>query len=317
MEKLTIGLATFDDFDGLYFTIQSIRINNPDLLDRIEWVIIDNNPTSPHGQCIRDFVKWIQEPVQYLPYTKKQSTTVRNKIFDLSETEYTISIDSHVIFEPNALKRLIDYFDDGLDKGNLLQGPIIYDDCVNYGTHFTSDWESGMWGQWGTDIRGSDADKAPFEIPSQGLGVFACRTDSWLRFNKNFQGFGGEEGYIHEKYRKNGKKAMCLPFLRWMHRFQRPVAPTYPNNLATRFENYVIGFLELELELDDCITHFRKHINSIEIDAILGKYDLVPKKDTPCGCSERKISIESRDNPSTVTTIKSGCCKCKKKRTSE
>jgi len=274
MEKLTIGLATFDDFDGLYFTIQSIRLNNPDLLDRIEWIVIDNNPFGAHGQCIRDFIKWVKEPLQYLPYTNKQSTTVRNKIFDLSETEYTMSVDSHVLFEPNSIKKLIEYFDEDKDQGNLLQGPILYDDFENYSTHFTNEWSSGMWGCWGTDERGSSADNDPFPITNQGLGVFACRTSEWLRFNKDFVGFGGEEGYIHEKYIQAGKTTMCLPFLRWLHRFQRPVTPTYPNNLKTRFENYVIGFKELDLDLTECITHYKTHLTTTEINTILAKHEL-------------------------------------------
>jgi hypothetical protein len=49
-------------------------------------------------------------------------------------------------------------------------------------------------------------------IPAQGMGVFACRKNNWLGFNPKFRGFGGEEGYIHEKYRKNGKQVICLPF---------------------------------------------------------------------------------------------------------
>ena len=46
MNKITIGTCVYDDYDGVYFTIQSIRLNNPDLLDRIEFVIINNNPKS-------------------------------------------------------------------------------------------------------------------------------------------------------------------------------------------------------------------------------------------------------------------------------
>ena len=43
---------------------------------------------------------------------------------------------------------------------------------------------------------------APFEMGMQGLGVFACRKAAWPGFNPRFSGFGGEEGYIHEKIRR-------------------------------------------------------------------------------------------------------------------
>ena len=49
----------------------------------------------------------------------------------------------------------------------------------------------------GTDDRGRDSNGEPFEIPMQGLGMFSCRKEAWLGFNPLFNGFGGEEGYIH------------------------------------------------------------------------------------------------------------------------
>ena len=269
MRKLTIGMATHDDFDGVYFTIQSIRLFHPEILDDVEWVIIDNNPKSGHSKCIRNLMNWIKEPVQYLPYTNKQSTTVRNKIFDLAETPYVISVDCHVMFAAGSLKKLIDYYDLGLDAGNLLQGPLLYDDGETISTHFDHTWSGNMWGTWQTDDRGKDPNAQPFEIPSQGCGIFSSRKDSWLRFNDNFDGFGGEEGYIHEKYRQHGKKAICLPYLRWMHRFFRPEKVSYPNDLKQRFANYVIGFEELGLDKTELIDHFSKSIGRASVDRIL------------------------------------------------
>ena len=269
MKKLTIGMATYDDFDGVYFTLQSIRFHHPEVLDRLEFVIIDNNPTSPHGQAIRDLIKWVDQPVQYLPYTKKKSTSVRNKIFDLAETEYVMSIDCHCLLEAGSLSKLLDFFDSGQDRGNLLQGPLIYDDLKSCSTHFNDTWGGLMWGQWDTDERGSNKDNPPFEIQSQGCGLFTCRKDSWLRFNDSFEGFGGEEGYIQEKYRQAGKKTMCLPFLRWMHRFARPVPPSYPNTNEGRFRNYIIGFTELQLDTTDMIRRFREVIGDEATDRVL------------------------------------------------
>lgn len=113
-----------------------------------------------------------------------------------------------------------------------------------------------MWGIWATDERGRDPDSAPFEIPMQGLGCFACRKDSWLGFNPHFRGFGGEEGYIHEKFRKAGKKTVCLPFLRWIHRFGRPNGASYPLNIGDRVLNYMIGHMELGMDTKPICEHF-------------------------------------------------------------
>lgn len=96
-----------------------------------------------------------------------------------------------------------------------------------------------------------------FEIPAQGLGLFACRKDAWLGFNPNFRGFGGEEMYIHEKYRRAGAKVVCLPGLPWWHRYGKTEdVARYPNSLYERARNYVLGRLELGLPLDDVKANF-------------------------------------------------------------
>jgi hypothetical protein len=259
MRKLTIGMATHDDYDGLYFSIQNIRMNHREVLDDIEFVIIDNNPYGVHGESIRKFIKWVKEPIQYLPFNNYQSTCVKNKVFALADTPYVLCMDSHVLIEPKSLKKLIKFYDQDKDEGNLLQGPLLYDDMQSISTHFDlSQWGNYMWGQWGNDDRGNSLKGEAFEIPAQGMGLFSARKDSWLRFNPLFRGFGGEEGYIHEKYRKNGKKTLCLPFLRWMHRFERPNGANYPNNLLDRFRNYYIGFKELELDMAPLLEHFKE-----------------------------------------------------------
>lgn len=258
MRKLTIGMSTHEDFDGLYFSIQNIRMMHPECMDDVEFVIIDNSPNSEHGKSIRKFIGWIEEPVQYFPFTKYESTAIRNKIFDLADTPYVLCIDSHILLEQGSIKKLIDFYDAGKDEGNLLQGPLLHDNLKAASTHFDlSKWGSHMWGQWGNDPRGNDKNGEPFEIEAQGLGLFSCRRNSWLGFNKLFRGFGGEEGYIHEKYRKYGKKTLCLPFLRWIHRFEKPTGRTYPNTMVGRFRNYYIGFTELGLDKTNLIINFK------------------------------------------------------------
>lgn len=245
MKKLTIGMCTYDDYDGVYFTIQAIRLYHAEVIDHIEFIIIDNNPDSEAGRATRDFVKSITQPTQYIPFSEYSSTSLRNLIFKHSKTPYTLCIDCHVLLIPESIEKLIEYYDKGLDGGNLLQGPLIYDDCKHVSTHFNDAWGSYMEGQWATDSRYIDSRTEPFEIPAQGLGLFTCRTNNWLGFNEHFRGFGGEEVYIHDKYRKAGKKTICLPFLGWMHRFTRINGTRYRNDLLDRYRNYYIGYTEL------------------------------------------------------------------------
>jgi len=101
----------------------------------------------------------------------------------------------------------------------------------------------------------SDTD-APFAIPGCGLGVFSARVDSWPGFNEHAKGFGGEELYIHTKYRQQGGRAICLPWLKWLHRFGRPDGVPYPLTLYNKVRNYVLELDELGLSLDPIHEHF-------------------------------------------------------------
>ena len=102
-----------------------------------------------------------------------------------------------------------------------------------------------------------DEGREPFEIFAQGLGLFLVRKESWLGFNEHSMGFGGEEGYIHTKYRQNGRKAICLPFLRWLHRFQRPDGVNYTLSLDNKVRNYILEFTELGLDLQPIMDNFK------------------------------------------------------------
>ena len=102
-----------------------------------------------------------------------------------------------------------------------------------------------------------------------GWGIFACKTDAWLGFSDKFSGFGGEEGYIHEKFRQAGRKIWCLPFLKWVHRFQRPRGIQYKLDLKDRIRNYFQGFIELNKDPQEIIDHFTQEAPDIDCAALL------------------------------------------------
>ena len=81
-------------------------------------------------------------------------------------------------------------------------------------------------------------------------------------------GFGGEEGYIHEKFRQRGGRTLCLPFLRWMHRFNRPYGVPYSNTWEDRIRNYMIGSDELGLGTQQLEEHFRELLGAEPANAI-------------------------------------------------
>lgn len=247
---LTVGMSTYDDYDGVFFSIQALRIHQLDFIkDNYEIIVIDNNPGSAHGKEVKSFVEnWAKG--KYIPYTDKKSTSSRNEIFKHASGKYTLCMDSHVMFEPNGIKNLIDYYNQNPDTKNLVQGPLWYDDLKNISTHFDTVWRDIMYGVWATNKEAYEKGE-PFEIPMMGLGMFSCKTSEWQGFNEKFKGFGGEEGYIHEKFRRAGGKCICLPNLKWNHRFGRPNGVPYPNILEDRIWNYFVGWLEILKDPND------------------------------------------------------------------
>lgn len=102
----------------------------------------------------------------------------------------------------------------------------------------------------------TELDGEPFPIPGQGLGLFSCRRSAWQGFHPEARGFGGEELYIHQKFRDSGYQALCLPGLRWVHRFGRPDGVPYSLTRWGKLRNYVLEFQERGWSLAPVYEHF-------------------------------------------------------------
>lgn len=310
-KKLTVAMATFDDFHGVFFTVQAIRLYQGLDPSEYEIIVLDNNPDSKHGFDTKNFVQGLENgghQLRYIPFHDSIGTTqTRGRLFQEAQGEIVVVLDCHVLLRPGALRRLLDFYATASedDKKNLYTGPLLLDGLSWHQTHFECEWRDQMWGVWATawiapdgrwfvfkDVGGKTAVKPfntnepyqpldlpwagheralaeqgfrpagveptdpPFEIPAQGLGLFVSAKEHWLGFNPDFRSFGGEECYIHEKYRQAGRKTICLPFLGWNHRFGRPDGPKYPITVEGKMRNYILGFQELGLPLDGVYNHF-------------------------------------------------------------
>lgn len=260
---LTIGMSTRDDYDGVYFTVQAIRLYHSEILSDVEFLVIDNNPTGRCAKALKDLENWAPN-YRYLPYRSRQGTAVRDLVFREATGEFVLCVDSHVLFPPGSLARFIEYCRSHPDSDDLLQGPLLGDDLQLMGTCFEPKWSYAMYGLWGMDDRAKDLNSPPFEIEMQGLGVFACRREAWPGLNPRLDGFGGEEGYIHEKIRRAGGRNLCLPFLLWMHRFNQPLGIPYGVGYSDRVRNYLIIHAELGLDPTPVISHFTEFIGEAE-----------------------------------------------------
>jgi hypothetical protein len=266
--KLTIGMATYDDYDGVYFTAQSIRLYHPEVTAETEVLVVDNHPDGACAGELKALQDWIAG-YRYLPWNRTSGTAVRDLVFREAQGDFVLCVDSHVLFTPGSLRKLIDYCQANPDTPDLLQGPLLYDDLRNLSSHMEPRWSSGMFGVWGNDPRAEDPECEPFEVFMQGLGVFGCRRTAWPGFNPRLRGFGSEEGYIQEKFRRAGGRTLCLPFLRWVHRFGRPMGVHYRNEWEDRIRNYLIVVNELGGDSSEVSQHFRECIGVEAADRIV------------------------------------------------
>lgn len=302
--RLTIGMAHYDDYDGVYFTVQAMRLADPDLMAQCEFVVVDNSPGSPHGKAVEKFLGSVPN-ARYIATTDVVGTAApRDRVFREARGDAVLCLDCHVLLAPGALRSLLGYYAANPDTRDLLSGPMLLDGLDYAHTHFADEWRGEMWGTWATAwiapdgrpvqfragpnetveildlmgdqprgrlpgpwpghehralqagyVRAENSDK-PFEIPAMGLGLFSCRKEAWLGFNPAFRQFGGEEWYIHTKFRQAGARCLCLPSLRWVHRFARPGGVRYPLTLWHKARNYVLGHRELGLSLHPVQAHF-------------------------------------------------------------
>jgi hypothetical protein len=262
MIELTIGMPTYQDYDGVYFTLQALRLYQD--LENTELLVVDN-----YGcQHTKDLVEgWMK--ARYVLATEAVGTApAKEVVLREARGEAVLCCDSHVLFAPGVIARLKKFYRDHPDCKDLLQGPLLYDDGQATSTHLEPVWRGQMWGIFGSDPRGNDPEGEPFEIPMQGMGAFSCRKDAWVGFNPRFRGFGGEEGYIHEKFRRAGRRCLCLPWLRWMHRFGRPAGIPYPLILEDKLRNYLIGHTELGLDLAPLLQHYAEYLPTERIVAV-------------------------------------------------
>lgn len=150
---LTIGMAVYNDFNGVYFSVQGHRLYQ-NVAD-CEFLVVDNNPDSAEGIATRQFVESIQhrENIRYIPYTEIGGTSQpRNKIVEEATGEFVMITDPHVFVQGNGIHRLKEYLGnaDAAMRKNLFTGPLLYDGMNFVSTHFEPGFRDQMNGTWAT-----------------------------------------------------------------------------------------------------------------------------------------------------------------------
>ena len=108
-KSLTIGMATYDDYDGVYFSVMAIRLFHPEVTDETEIVVVDNHPDGPCAADLKALENWVSG-YRYVPFNRLRGTAVRDMVFREAAADFVLCMDCHVMFAAGALRQLIDYF---------------------------------------------------------------------------------------------------------------------------------------------------------------------------------------------------------------
>lgn len=249
----SVVVTTHDNYDWPVFTTMSLLATAGHLVSDI--VCVDLNPTGPASAALAQFFITKNPKLRYQAFGATNSLSAgRDAAIRAAKSEYVVCLNGGTVLMPAALPALKKFYDDNPDKReDLVHGPRVNETFAVVGTHLDDAWGSQAWGKpaVSTNIR-SDL---YFEVRAQSLGMFSVRREDWLGFNPAFRGYGNDEWYIHEKYRKAGRTCWCLTPLKWWHSQTQHPGP-YPCTAADRCRSYVIGLTELGIPLDPCKEHF-------------------------------------------------------------
>src|SRR5438046_5259202 len=97
---LTIGMATYRDYDGVYFTLQALRLHQD--LDGVELLVVDNFGCDATRQLVGDWTG-----ARYVRFTDVVGTAApRDLLFREARGKAVLCLDSHVMLVPGAVARL-------------------------------------------------------------------------------------------------------------------------------------------------------------------------------------------------------------------
>jgi hypothetical protein len=275
--KLTVSMSTYDDYDGVFFTIQSLRMHH-NLPANTEFIVIDNNPEGGHSKTLNGFLKAVPN-CKVFEERERKSSFVKYDAFKHATGDVILGLDCHVLLQAGFIDNLLQWWSQNTGNPSLLTGPLVYNDLVSLSSHMAEEWRGSDFGTWATNTEALKRGE-PFQVPMQGMGCFSFWRTEAPHPNPGFRCFGAEEWYMAERTRRNGGKVICHPGMGWMHRFEWPPR-SFPMSLDDKIVNYYRGWLELYGTLEhqrirQMTEHWLKTLPQAKLDELIKKATLPP-----------------------------------------
>src|SRR5262249_35709740 len=127
--ELTIGMATYRDFHGGYFTLQALRLYQD--LRGTGIIVVANFACPPR----RNFVEQWAQARYILAPDLPGAAAAKDRVFQEARGRAVLCLDCHVLLPRPVIARLKRYYRDHPRCRDLLQGPLLYDDLTTLASH--------------------------------------------------------------------------------------------------------------------------------------------------------------------------------------
>ncbi len=259
---LTIGIPHCCDYQRLWHTLASLHKDRlaHGLVDLVELLVIDNSLTVQDTELGKRHSDEARKRVSELPNARFETFTERpgtaptkNEVFRQARGRAVMCLDSHCELPPGVMTWAVNFWtaeqlNDDLHHAMELHLRMVEPDgtpaicCSHRQEAFGRD---GNFGICTVSPQAKHA-RLPFEVGAAGCGCFMARRETWLGFHQDFRGWGGEEGYIQEKYRQAGRKAWVHPEFQYVHQYHAIDGVSYQGrDWVTKAKNALLGFREL------------------------------------------------------------------------
>ena len=279
---LTIGMATYDDPQGVWWTLSSLRMHHQ--LDGVELLVVDDHPEPNRGDihhvCSNSRARYVHAPKAMGPAHAK------NSVWEHAQGSHVLVIDCHVLLVPGAVEALIAAARADAVGRDMWVGPLRSEAGNIIATELSPELRGDFFGTWLVDSRYPVSETR--EVHAHGSALSFMRKADWPKFSQHFRGFAGEEVYIHDKVRLHGGKVLYQPWLGWCHRFPRFGAVPYSLTLNDKLRNYLIGAYEMGWNISQFREYFGRKLpqaQRLEVEMQVleiypqifdGRYDHIP-----------------------------------------
>lgn len=221
--RLCVALVVVGGVEGVRSTVHALRLYHPEVVERINLLILDEHPESPVAPLLNALEETVPN-LRYVPYYARGSATPEDVIFTEADADIVLCGESHSLLEAGALAALIAWFDAHPTSSDLLQGTLLGDDLAAVaGGALETGADRGLDGSVSAAGGAPGQGATPSSTRARGFGLFACRREVWAARDPDAR--LGTGGLLEQP--KHGDGARCRPALRWTRRPSLGVASPF------------------------------------------------------------------------------------------